>query len=207
MKEKMMISDSLSPLSPQELPQISEDQVRYYMTLHQELDALEELVIDSGIHFMGKAVLDEEKLCQQIDQVRLAVPESIAKAEEILQYREQIITESERYAQKTAEMAQMRAERMVEESAIMRQAELESQELRRQTQIECEEMRNQVINEVNQMRKQAQKEWETLRQRMTEEVEQMQKGADAYSDQILGNLEAQLMEMLRVVQNGRRELR
>ncbi len=203
----MMLSDNLSPLSPQELPQITEEQGRYYMKLHQELDKLEELVIDSGIHFMGKAILDEEKLCQQIDQVRLAIPESIAKAEEILQYREQVISDSERYAQKTMEMAQLRAERMVEESAIVRQAELEAQEIRRQTQLECEEMRNQAINEVNQMRKQAQKEWETLRQRMTEEVEEMQRGADRYSDQVLSNLEAQLLEMLRVVQNGRRELR
>lgn len=202
-----MLSENLSPLSPQELTQISEDQVKYYMKLHEELDKLEELVIDTGIHFMGKAILDEEKLCQQIDQVRLAIPESIAKAEEILQYREQIISESERYAQRTIEMAQQRAERLVEESVIVRQAEAAAQELRRQTERECEEMRNQVINEVNQMRKQAQKEWETLRQRVAEEVEEMQRGADAYSDQILSNLEAQLLEMLRVVQNGRKELR
>lgn len=179
----------------------------YYMSLHKELDKLEEMLLESGPRVMGRTVIDEEKICQQIDQVRLAIPESVASAEEILRYKQEILDEAEQYAAQIVHTAEARAAKLVEESGILRQAEVESNQIRRMTQEDCEEMRAATLEEINQMRRQAQKEWETLRQRVTEEAEDMQRGADEYGDRILGNLEGQLIEMLKIVQNGRKELR
>ena len=68
-------------------------------------------------------------------------------------------------------------------------------------------MRAETLNEVNQMRRQSQKDLENLHQRVTGEVQDMQRGADEYSDRVLGNLETQLIDMIKIVQNGRKELR
>ncbi|MCA6525743.1 MAG: hypothetical protein IM516_01375 [Pseudanabaena sp. M158S2SP1A06QC] len=179
----------------------------YYMSLHKELDHLEEMVLESGPRVMGHTVIDEEKLCQQIDRVRLSVPESIAKAEEILLYKQDLIAEAKQYAEDLIKSAELRASQLLEESLIIRQAEQEASQIRRETQEECEQMRLQALNEVNQMRRQAQKDLDNLHQIVSSEVQDMQRGADEYSDRVLGNLESQLIDMIKIVQNGRKELR
>jgi len=179
----------------------------YYMSLHKELDHLEEMVLESGPRVMGHTVIDEEKLCQQIDRVRLSVPESIAKAEEILLYKQDLVAEAQQYAEDLIKSAELRASQLLEESVIIRQAEQEAIQIRRELQEECEQMRAQTLNEVNQMRRQSQKDLENLHQRVTGEVQDMQRGADEYSDRVLGNLETQLIDMIKIVQNGRKELR
>jgi cell division septum initiation protein DivIVA len=193
--------------SPNHLTDRLTDRAEFYMNLHRELDKLEEMLLESGPRVAGRTMINEEKICRQIDQVRVSIPESIARAEEILQYKQEIIAEAENYAEEVEANTQMRAAKMLEESVILRQAELEAGQLRRRVQEECDELRMQTLNEINQMRRQAQKEWDTLRQQVNTEAEEMQRGADNYSDRILGNLEGQLFEMLKIVQNGRKELR
>jgi cell division septum initiation protein DivIVA len=188
--------------SPTTLPRAD-----YYMSLHKELDHLEEMVLESGPRVMGHTVIDEEKLCQQIDRVRLSVPESIAKAEEILLYKQDLVAEAQQYAEDLIKSAELRASQLLEESVIIRQAEQEASQIRRELQEECEQVRSQTLNEVNQMRRQGQKDLDLLHQRVTGEVQDMQRGADEYSDRVLGNLETQLIDMIKIVQNGRKELR
>lgn len=179
----------------------------FNMNLHRELDKLEEMLLESGPRVAGRTMINEEKICRQIDQVRISIPESIARAEEILQYKQEIIGEADQYAEEVEAATQMRAVKMLEESTIVRQAELEASQLRRRVQEECDEMRMQTLNEINQMRRQAQKEWDTIRHQVNAEAEDMQRGADEYSDRILGSLEGQLIEMIKIVQNGRKEIR
>lgn len=179
----------------------------FNMNLHRELDKLEEMLLESGPRVAGRTMINEEKICRQIDQVRISIPESIARAEEILQYKQEIIGEADQYAEEVEAATQMRAVKMLEESTIVRQAELEASQLRRRVQEECDEMRMQTLNEINQMRRQAQKEWDTIRHQVNTEAEDMQRGADEYSDRILGSLEGQLIEMIKIVQNGRKEIR
>ncbi|NJK59235.1 MAG: ATP synthase F0 subunit B [Oscillatoriales cyanobacterium SM2_1_8] len=178
-----------------------------FLALHRELDRLEEMLLDSGPRIMGRTVIDEERVCQQIDRVRLNLPQAIAKAEELLQMRQEILEDAERYAEQIEASAKARAERMLEESGILRQAEQEAERLRRTVHQECEELRQQTLEEVNQMRRQTQKEIDALRQRIAAESDDIQRGADEYSDRSLATLEMQLIEMLKIVQNGRKELR
>ncbi|MFN3926119.1 MAG: hypothetical protein ACK4QL_02095 [Pseudanabaenaceae cyanobacterium] len=177
-----------------------------FMALHAELDRLEDMIIEGGPRVFGHTVIDEEKICRQIDQVRLAIPESIAKAEEILQYRDQLIADAEEYVEKLVKKAQTEAQRLVEESVIVRQAELEATQIRRRTQEECDQLRLQTLQEIEQMRRQAQAELELIQQQVRQEVDMLQRSADDYCDRNLASLESQLLEMLRVVQNGRKSL-
>ncbi|NUN63816.1 hypothetical protein HCU40_03405 [Pseudanabaena biceps] len=179
----------------------------YYMSLHKELDHLEEMVLESGPRVMGHTVIDEEKLCQQIDRVRFSVPESIAKAEEILLYKQDLVAEAQQYVEDLIKAAELRANQLLEESVIIRQAEQEASQIRRELQAECEQLRSQALAEVTQIRRQSQKDLDLLHQRVTGEVQEMQRGADEYSDRVLGNLETQLIDMIKIVQNGRKELR
>jgi cell division septum initiation protein DivIVA len=189
------------------LPNAAGERADGFLALHRELDRLEEMLLDSGPRIMGRTVIDEERVCQQIDRVRLNIPPAIAKAEELLQMRQEILEDAERYAEQIEASAKARSERMLEESGIVRQAEQEAERLRRTVHQECEELRQQTLEEVNQMRRQTQKEIDALRQRIAAESDDIQRGADEYSDRSLATLEMQLIEMLKIVQNGRKELR
>jgi len=178
-----------------------------FMALQGELDRLEDMVLEGGPRIFGHTVIDEEKICRQIDQIRAVIPESIAKAEEILQYKEELIADAQQYVEQLLKKAQHDAQRLVEESAIMRQAELEATQLRRRTQEDCDQLRFQTMQEVEQMRRQAQHDLEVLHKQVMHEVETMQRDADDYTDQTLASLESQLLDMLKIVQNGRHSLR
>jgi cell division septum initiation protein DivIVA len=103
--------------------------------------------------------------------------------------------------------AEIKAAKLIEDSVILRQVEAEAQQIRRQTKADCEQMRAQTMNEVDRIGRQAQKEWEDMRHKAITDSEDMQRGADEYSDRILGNLENQLVEMIKIIQNGRKEIR
>jgi cell division septum initiation protein DivIVA len=208
--KKLMPSDHLLSLDSnrQATPGgIIVNRVDTFMNLHRQIDQLEEMILESTPRFMGRTWVDEEKLCQQIDQVRLALPDSISKAEELLQNRQTIVTEAERHAEELVENAKRKAQMYLDESMLMRQAEQEANQLRRHTQEECDQLRREILEEVNQLRRQAQKELEANHQKVRLEAENLKVGADQYCDQSLITLETQLIDMLKVVQNGRRELR
>jgi cell division septum initiation protein DivIVA len=178
-----------------------------FMALHGELDRLEDMIMEGGPRVFGHTVVDEEKVCRQIDQIRMAIPESIAKAEEILQYRDDIIADAEKYVEQIVKKAQADAQRLVDDSTIVRQADLEATQLRRRTQEDCDQMRFQTAQEIEQMRRQAQADLEMLQHQVHHEVDSLQRSADDYSDRTLAGLESQLLDMLKIVQNGRQSLR
>ncbi len=258
-----MSSPDPSIKTPTLLPENS-GKAELFIKIHRELDKLEDMILDSSPRIMGKTLVNEEKLCEQIDEARMSVPESIAQAEEILFYKQDIVTEAEQRAQEilgvaeakivkaeqrsqeilgAAEAKMVKAEqrsqeilgsaesrirKLIEETGIVRQAEAEASQVRRQTQQECEVLKSQTVQELNQMRrqtqqecealkaqtlqevnqirKQSQQEWEILQKEESAELASIQKAADEYSDRMLGGLEGQLIEMIRIVQNGRKHV-
>jgi type II secretory pathway predicted ATPase ExeA len=61
--------------------------------------------------------------------------------------------------------------------------------------------------EVEQSRRQGLRDLEDARRGAVEEAEEIQKGADEYADKVLRDMEANMGEMLRIVRNGRQQLR
>lgn len=212
-KEPAMISENLPSQRKSKITGVGINEkdpvarASHVVNLHNELDRLEDLIMDAGPRVFGHTVVDEEKVCRQIDQVRLSIPESIAKAEEILQYRDEIIADVEKYVEQVTKKAQTDAQRLVEESVILRQADLEATQLRRRTQEECEQLRFQTVQEIEQLRRQAEADLQMLHHQVHTEVSAMERSADEYSDRTLAGLETQLLDMLKIVQNGRHSLR
>lgn len=175
--------------------------------IQQELNVLEEMVLDSTqIPFIGKTLVDEEQLLDQLDLVRLNLPTAFQKAQEIIREKQEIISEAEEYAQQLATMAEQRAAKIMDETGIVRQAEMEAQQIRQQVQQECEALQQQTLMEIEQRRRQAIQEFEELRQQAIEERQNIQQDADEYADGVLGDVEQRLSDMLRIIRNGRQQL-
>lgn len=177
------------------------------VNIQQELNRLEEIVLDSPrIPLSRRTLIDEERVLEQLDLVRLSLPEALQAAEDIMRHRDELLVQSEQYAQDIIEQAEQRAAQILNEMGIVRQAEREADQIRQQVQSECEAARDQTIADIERMRKQARQELETLQRETLEDCEAIQRGADEYADGLLGDMESKLAEMLRVIRNGRGQL-
>lgn len=165
------------------------------------------MILDSPrLPIWGRTVIDEEKIIEQLDLIRLSLPEAFHEADAIARHKEEIFLESEQYAQEIIETAERRAAQLMNESGIVRQAEMQAQQIRQRVQQECESIREQTIAEIDRMRRQAQQELEEMQRMALAECEQIQAGADDYADRTLHDMEMQLAEMLRIIRNGRQQI-
>jgi cell division septum initiation protein DivIVA len=154
------------------------------------------MVLDSPrIPLSRRTLIDEEHLLEQLDLVRLSLPEAFHEAEEIVRHKEDVLLHAEQYAQEIIEAAERRAQQIMNEMGILRQAEVEAQQLRQRVQQECEMAKEQTIGELERMQRQAQQELEEMQRLALEECEEIQAGADEYADRVL-----------RVIRNGRQQL-
>ncbi|MEC4893603.1 MAG: DivIVA domain-containing protein [Oscillatoria sp. PMC 1050.18] len=175
--------------------------------IQRELDRIEEIILYSTrIYFTGRTLVDEEKLLDQLDYVRLNLPGAFKEALDIIAQKEEILLQAEEYAQEIVDAAEQRALEILDETRIIQQAELEASRIREVVRQECEEMQRKNFSEIEQMRLQARQELEQLRQLTLAECEDIQDGADEYADAVLQNIEKQLSDLLRVIRNGRQQL-
>lgn len=175
--------------------------------IQQELNKLEELILASPrVPFSGRTLVDEDQLLDQLDAIRLNLPPAFRQAVQILQQRNSLLAEAERYAQELIAAAEQQAAQMLDELGIVRQAEHMAQQLKTQAQQDCDSLRTKVLSDIEQMQAQAQREWESLRQKALDEQDMIQQEADGYADQVLSSVEQQLSQMLRIIQNGRSHL-
>ncbi len=175
---------------------------------HRELNQMEELILASPrIPLTKRTLVDEEKLLDLLDLLRLNLPAALEQAKEVIRQKEEILLQAEKSAQEVIEAAQSRATQLLSETIIVREAELEAEQLRQQVQQECDNALQQTLADIDRQRHQIHQELEEMRSAAIAECQEIQQGADEYADTVLKNIEQQFHEMLRVIQNGRQQLR
>jgi gas vesicle protein len=175
--------------------------------IQQELNRLEEMIVAGfNIPLTRRTIVDEDKLLDQLDEIRLSLPEAFEEATAIMQQKEEILLQAEEYGQQIVDAAQTKRSQILDESDIIRQAEREAGELRRQVQQECEKMLQETLEEIDRKRRACQQEIEEMRRQAVAEAEAVEQGADEYADGVLENIEQNLLDMLRIIRNGRQQL-
>ncbi|MBF2078757.1 MAG: hypothetical protein IGR76_09605 [Synechococcales cyanobacterium T60_A2020_003] len=175
--------------------------------IQEEFNKLEEMVLDSPRIWLSRwTMVDEEKILQQLDLLRLHLPSAFREATEILRNKDEILAEAEEYAQDIIRAAEQRAAEVLNEMGLVRQAEMEANQIRMQIQQECQLLQDQTLSEIEMLRRQAQQDIEEMRMMAIAECEEIQRGADTYADRVLRDMEQQLSDMMRVVRNGRQQL-
>jgi len=175
--------------------------------IQQELNRLEEMVLASpNIPLTRRTLVDEERLLDQLDLVRMHLPAVFREAEAIVNQKQEIILQAQLEAEQIIDAARIRAAQLVNQTEIFQQAEQAANQLQAQVNQECQMALEQNHVEIDQIRLQAQQELTQMRQNAIAEALEIQQGADAYADNALKNIEQQLHDMLQVIQNGRRQL-
>lgn len=175
--------------------------------IQDALNQIEETVLDSPrLPVMGRTMINEDDLLDQLDAVRLNLPSAFQEAQQMLAQRHEILSEAEQYAQNIVTTAEKQAAAILNETPILRQAEQQAQQLRLQVEQECAALRSQTMMEMEQIQAQTKQECDELRKNAIAECHAIQTDADTYADQVLQRMETQFSEMLGVISNGRQQL-
>jgi hypothetical protein len=175
--------------------------------IFEAIDRLEETILNSPrVPLTGKTMVNEEELLDQLDTIRLNLPEIVATSQELLQYKDRIISETQQQVQQILAEANQRAYQVANELGIIDRSEQEAQQIRQMAIAECEQLRQQTIAEMERVHNHSIQEMERMRQKVTLECQEIQAGADEYADRILLSMEDRLTDVLQSIQRGRQRL-
>ena len=166
------------------------------MDLLHLVDRLEELVASAQKMPIGnRAILDRRRLLDVVDQMRIAVPQEVREAQDIVAHREAIRREAEEEGRILLAQAEERAARLVESNEITQAARQRAEEIAHEAEARLEDR----IAEAN----------ADIQQRINESrqiAREQMAAADDYARDLLGRLNRQLEAFVGSVRNGMDQL-
>ena len=112
------------------------------MDILQLIDRLEELFNDSrAVPLTRNVMVDEDKMLDIIDQMRIAIPEEVKKAQQLLAQRDRILAQSQEEANRTVEIARGKAEELVHRDLVVQEAQRRADQIISQARGDAENIR------------------------------------------------------------------
>jgi F0F1-type ATP synthase membrane subunit b/b' len=103
------------------------------------VDRLEELFNESrSIPFTHSVIVDEDRMLDIIDQMRVSIPEEIKKAQQLLAQRDRMLAQAQEEGNRTLALAREKGELLVERDAIVQAAQARADQIIAQSRVECE---------------------------------------------------------------------
>ena len=88
------------------------------------VDRLEE-IFNAGqpVPFLHRMLVDEDRVLEVIDQMRVSIPEEVKKAQQVLDQRDRIMAKAQEEAARTVQLAKEKADQLVDREALVAQAQ------------------------------------------------------------------------------------
>ncbi len=94
------------------------------MDILQLIDRLEELFNDAkAVPFTHNVVVDEDRMLEIIDQMRIVIPDEVKKAQQVLAQRERFLAQAQEEAERTIVIAREKAEQIAAKDNIVVEAQ------------------------------------------------------------------------------------
>lgn len=159
------------------------------MDILQLIDRLEELFNDAkAVPFTHNVIVDEDKMLELIDQMRIAIPEEVKKAQQVVAQRDRVMAQAQEEANRTLQIARDKADQYVQKDMIVQEAQRRADQIVSQARGEAEATRvdadNYVIDTLMQLQDQIAKLSNQVSNgvRMVQE-EQMRKASSSTPEQ------------------------
>jgi F0F1-type ATP synthase membrane subunit b/b' len=106
------------------------------------VDRLEELFNDSrSIPFTHSVVVDEDRMLDIIDQMRVSIPDEIKKAQQLLAQRDRLLAQAQEEANRTLSLAREKSEQLIDRDPIVQAAQARADQIIEQARVEGESTR------------------------------------------------------------------
>ena len=103
------------------------------------VDRLEELFNESrSIPFTHSVVVDEERMLDIIDQMRVSIPEEIKKAQQVLVQRDRYLAQAQEEAGRITSLAREKTEQMIQSDSLVEAAKTRAEQIVAQARAESE---------------------------------------------------------------------
>jgi vacuolar-type H+-ATPase subunit H len=113
-----------------------------FMDILQLIDRLEELFNESkAIPLTRNVMVDEDRMLDIIDQMRIAIPEEVKKAQQLLGQRDRVLAQAQEEANRTLEIARQKADQLVGKDLVMQEAQRRADQILAQARSEAEGIR------------------------------------------------------------------
>jgi len=126
------------------------------MDILQLIDRLEELFNQSkSIPLTRNVMVDEDRMLDIIDQMRIAIPEEVKKAQQLLGQRDRVLAQAQEEANRTLELARQKADQLVTKDMVAQEAARRAELIVVQARTEAENIRidadDYVLDSLNQL--------------------------------------------------------
>jgi hypothetical protein len=126
------------------------------MDILQLIDRLEELFNESKtIPLTRNVMVDEDKMLDIIDQMRIAIPEEVKKAQQLLGQRDRVLAQAQEEANRTIDIARQKAEQLVAKDMVVVEAQRRADTILAQARADGETIRadadDYVVNSLRQL--------------------------------------------------------
>ena len=109
------------------------------------VDRLEELLNQSRPFLWTHNVfVDEDRMLDIIDQMRVAIPDEVKKATQLLAQRDRVLAQAQEEANRTLAIAREKSEQLVERDAIVQAAQARADQIMSQVQLEVAKTRKEA---------------------------------------------------------------
>ncbi len=106
------------------------------------IDRLEELFNESrALPFTHNVVVDEDRMLDIIDQMRISIPEEVKKAQQLLNQSDRVLAQAEEKANRTTELAKEKANEMTSEDTLIHEAQRRADNILDQARADAEATR------------------------------------------------------------------
>lgn len=106
------------------------------------VDRLEELFNESRpIPLTHNVIVDEDRMLEIIDQMRISIPEEVKKAQQILAQRDRVLAQAQEEANRTIKLAKQKGEELMARDAIVEAAQARAEQIIAQARAEAEAVR------------------------------------------------------------------
>jgi cell division septum initiation protein DivIVA len=94
------------------------------------VDRLEELFNESRpIPLTHNVIINEDRILDIIDQMRVTIPDEMKKAQQVLSQRDRVLAQSQEEANRTLALAREKSEKMIERDALAQAAKVQADEI------------------------------------------------------------------------------
>jgi cell division septum initiation protein DivIVA len=109
------------------------------------VDRLEELLNQSRpLPFTHNVIVDEDRMLDIIDQMRVAVPDEVKKAQQLLSQRDRILAQAQEEANRTLAIAREKSEQLLERDSIVQAAQARADQVINQARIDMDKERQEA---------------------------------------------------------------
>jgi cell division septum initiation protein DivIVA len=119
------------------------------MDILQMIDRLEELLNESRpLPFTHNVIVDEDRMLDLIDQMRVSIPEEVKKAQQLLAQRDRLIAQAQEEANRTVNLARDKSSELVERDQVVQAAYAQAEQIKVQARLDGDAIRQDADNYV-----------------------------------------------------------